>query len=101
MGVKKMEWKDMLNGEDVPTDGIVAISVQDNILDKENYPVHGLFFRSGIVAEQFRMDEGRDVAYGLPDMLGKSVYDLVNWVNQNEDNDESYFPQTWHVAAKL
>ena len=101
MKTKKMEWKSELGSNDVPSDGLVAVSIRDNILDEENYPVHGLFLKKGVVVEQFHMDEGKDVAYEIPCMIGKTIAFLAAWVNKNEDNDANYFPEIWHVLAVL
>ena len=100
MKTKKMEWKyELGSSDDVPSNGLVAISIRDNVLDDENYPIHGLFLKAGAIVEQFRMDEDRDVAYGLPCMIGKTSAHLTAWVNKNEDNDPNYFPETWNVVA--
>jgi hypothetical protein len=97
----KIVWQEDVSIENIPAKGLVAISIRDNILDDENYPMHGLFLKEGIVEKQFCMDEGKDVAYSLPNMVGKTVGDLVDWVNENRDNDANYFPEIWKVIAIL
>lgn len=97
----KIVWQEDVSVEDIPVKGLVAISIRDNILDDENYPMHGLFLKEGIVENQFCMDDGDKIAYNLPNMVGKTIADLVDWVNENRFNDANYFPEMWHTIAVL
>lgn len=96
----KVNWEDSLAVTDIPLNCTVSISVHDNILDDEDYPIASLLFESGIVVAQVTRPNTKVPAYPLPDLKGKGIADLVAWVNENDDNDENQFPQCWNVVSK-
>jgi hypothetical protein len=96
----KIDWIESLEVTDIPLNCTVSISVRDNILDDEDYPIASLLFEAGVVVAQVTRLNTKVPAYPLPDLKGKGIADLVVWVNKNKDNDENQFPQCWNVASK-
>jgi hypothetical protein len=96
--MNKIEWKYDLKAEDIPANCQVRISVRSDNLEEEDYPIAELLIEEGIVVAQVSRNNEK-AAFALPDFRGRSRYLLVMWVNQNEDNDESWFPHVYHVMS--
>jgi len=87
------EWLD-----DIPADGLVGnvvvqITVCDNVLDEEDWPIHVIFIENMKVKRQEVMRKG---IYTMPDFRGKKAADVVRWVNQNRTMRPEEHPQVWH-----
>jgi hypothetical protein len=81
--------------ETVPEDGTYLVRVSDDVLDPEDWPIHAILIKHGVVQEQRLVQNG---VYGMEDMTEWSADDVRQWAC--EDNTGSH-PCIEHNIVRL
>ena len=78
------KWETCVTQEQILNDGVMAITIFDNVLDEENWPVSAIYVRTGIVLRQVPQYLTDECAYKLPNMVGWDTYQVRMWIEENE-----------------
>ena len=81
-----MNWKTYMNEEDLRNTNFNAlVSITDDVLDEENWPVSTIIVEDGIVTQQVPVYVSDSVVYELPNMVGWTTLELKQWLDLNDD----------------
>jgi hypothetical protein len=73
--------------------GCLSVSVRDNVLDEEDYPIDCLILRDGVVTKQESIHKG---VYRIPSMMGWTREQIVEW---SEYDDTGRHPENYHEVS--
>ena len=96
-----MNWKNYMNDEDLKnTDFNALVTVTDDVLDDENWPVHTIIVKDGVVVKQVPVYVNNNVVYELPSMVGWTTLELKQWLDLNDDFINSH-PAVEHSISYI
>jgi len=91
--LKKNEWTFWVKMEEIPKDCVLAMSISDDVLDKDCWPVWCVVLQGGTVVQLH--DMYRSEVYDRPDMMKWSRDQIADWV-QEADGASMTHPMISH-----
>jgi hypothetical protein len=90
------KWTSFVYINELPTNGVFACTITDDVLDPDAWPVWILTMKDGIITHQTRVIDG---VYGHENMVGWDKRQLAEWV-QYEPSIARH-PQEFHSIMYL
>ena len=75
------EWTFFVGKNEIPENGFFAITITDDVLDPDCWPIHNLIIVTGIVVKQVPIYTS--AVYKIPNMEGWTSRQVAEWT-QNE-----------------
>lgn len=75
--LKKNEWTFWVEVSEMPDDGVFAMQITDDVLDRDCFPVWCVVIAAGIVVQQH--DMYRSDMYDRPNMMGWTKNKVAKW----------------------
>ena len=94
--MKMHEWTSFILINEIPTAGVFACTITDDVLDPEDWPVWILTMKDGIITHQTKISVG---VYAVENMIGWNKRQLAEWV-QYEPTVATH-PQEFHSIMYL
>jgi len=85
------EWTFYVRVEEMPDNGFFAITINDDVLDPDCWPIANLIVATGIVVKQIPLYNS--AVYDIPNMEGWTTQQVAEWTQIEPGNSH---PQVGH-----